>query len=70
MNRSLDEITLGQISDALTFEANGMTHLLGGITFDSAKRISGRHSKGFGQGIRLSAWLVLDDFTPKLFSRR
>uniref|UniRef100_A0A914D0N6 SSD domain-containing protein n=1 Tax=Acrobeloides nanus TaxID=290746 RepID=A0A914D0N6_9BILA len=41
LNRSLDEITLGQISDAFTFEANGMTHLLGGISFDSSKRISG-----------------------------
>ena len=39
--RSIDEMTLGQISDAVQFDSGGMRHLLGGITLDSEKRIAG-----------------------------
>lgn len=39
--RSIDEMTLGQISDAVQFDSGGMKHLLGGITLDSEKRIAG-----------------------------
>ncbi|PAV84529.1 hypothetical protein WR25_22041 isoform A [Diploscapter pachys] len=41
LNRSIDEMTLGQISDAVQFDSGGMRHLLGGITLDSEKRIAG-----------------------------
>ena len=41
LNHSIDEITLGQISDAISFDSLGMTHLLGGVTLDNEKRISG-----------------------------
>ena len=41
LNRSIDEMTLGQISDAVQLDAAGMTHLLGGVTLDAQKRIAG-----------------------------
>ncbi len=42
LNRSVDEITLGQINEAISFDSLGMSHLLGGVSVDSAKRISGQ----------------------------
>ncbi|CAI5443983.1 unnamed protein product [Caenorhabditis angaria] len=41
LNRSIDEMTLSQFSDAIQFDSGGMTHLLGGITLDDDKRIAG-----------------------------
>ncbi|CAI2348599.1 unnamed protein product [Caenorhabditis sp. 36 PRJEB53466] len=41
LNRSIDEMTLSQISDAIQFDSGGMTHLLGGVTLDDDKRIAG-----------------------------
>ncbi|CAB3402413.1 unnamed protein product [Caenorhabditis bovis] len=41
LNRSIDEMTLSQISDAIQFDSGGMTHLLGGVTLDEEKRIAG-----------------------------
>lgn len=41
LNRSISEITLGQITEAFSLDSVGMAHLLGGVTFDSGKRISG-----------------------------
>ncbi|KAH7731240.1 Protein PTR-19 c [Aphelenchoides avenae] len=40
-NKSLDEITLGQITETFSLDSLNMRHLLGGIQLDSAKRIAG-----------------------------
>lgn len=41
LNRSISEITLGQVGEAFSLDSVGMAHLLGGVTFDSGKRIAG-----------------------------
>lgn len=40
-NKSLDEITLGQIAEAVSIDSFKISHLMGGITVDKNKRISG-----------------------------
>lgn len=40
-NKSLDEITLGQIAEAFSLDSLNIHHLLGGVTLDSAKRVAG-----------------------------
>ncbi|KIH64586.1 hypothetical protein ANCDUO_05105 [Ancylostoma duodenale] len=45
LNRSVDEITLGQLSDAFQLDSGGMTHLLGGVTLDNEKRVAGKLKK-------------------------
>uniref|UniRef100_A0AC34GN64 SSD domain-containing protein n=1 Tax=Panagrolaimus sp. ES5 TaxID=591445 RepID=A0AC34GN64_9BILA len=41
LNRTISDITIGQFGDAFSLDSIGMAHLLGGVTFDSGKRISG-----------------------------
>ncbi|TKR57948.1 hypothetical protein L596_030585 [Steinernema carpocapsae] len=41
LDKSIDDIILGQISDSFTIDSVGMAHLLGGVTLDSEKRIAG-----------------------------
>ncbi|CAJ0943304.1 unnamed protein product, partial [Mesorhabditis belari] len=55
LNRSIDEITLGQIGDAVQLDATGMTHLLGGVTLDSQKRIAGAKAMMLPYALRHSS---------------
>ncbi|KAK0418715.1 hypothetical protein QR680_013732 [Steinernema hermaphroditum] len=41
LDKSIDDIILGQISESFTIDSVGMAHLLGGVTLDSEKRIAG-----------------------------
>ncbi|CAJ0581174.1 unnamed protein product, partial [Mesorhabditis spiculigera] len=55
LNRSIDEITLGQIGDAVQLDAAGMTHLLGGVTLDSQRRIAGAKAMMLPYALRHSS---------------
>ncbi|GMR41816.1 hypothetical protein PMAYCL1PPCAC_12011 [Pristionchus mayeri] len=41
LNRSIDEMTLAQISDAVQLDSVGMVHMLGGVSLDEDRHISG-----------------------------
>ncbi|CAI4232299.1 unnamed protein product [Auanema sp. JU1783] len=55
LNRSIDDMTLGQISDAIRFDSGGMTHLLGGVTLDEDRRISGAKAMMLPYALRHSS---------------
>ncbi|WKY02116.1 hypothetical protein Q1695_015826 [Nippostrongylus brasiliensis] len=62
LNRSIDEITLGQISEAVHFDAGSIVHLLGGVTLDEEKRIAGAKAMMLPYALRHSSrgedWLA------------
>ncbi|VDM48601.1 unnamed protein product [Toxocara canis] len=41
LNSSIDEVLLAQISEAISSDPEAIVHLLGGVTFDSDRRING-----------------------------
>lgn len=41
LNRSIDELTLGQITEAIDLDSGSILHLLGGVSLDKEKRIAG-----------------------------
>ncbi|EYC39095.1 hypothetical protein Y032_0676g1430 [Ancylostoma ceylanicum] len=62
LNRSVDEITIGQLSDAFQLDSDGMTHLLGGVTLDNEKRVAGAKAMMLPYALRHSSqgedWLA------------
>ncbi|KAK6745211.1 hypothetical protein RB195_011745 [Necator americanus] len=62
LNRSVDEITLGQLTDAFQFDSGGMTNLLGGVTLDDQKRVAGAKAMMLPYALRHSSqsedWLA------------
>ncbi|KAI6241665.1 SSD domain-containing protein [Aphelenchoides fujianensis] len=40
-NKSLDELTVAQIADAFTLDSAGISHMLGGVSFDGNRRVAG-----------------------------
>lgn len=48
-------MTLGQISDAVRFDSGGMAHLLGGVTLDEERRISGAKAMMLPYALRHSS---------------
>ncbi|KAI6201068.1 SSD domain-containing protein [Aphelenchoides besseyi] len=40
-NKSLDELTLAQVADSFTLDSTGLSHMLGGVSFDGKRRING-----------------------------
>lgn len=72
LNRSIDELTLGQITEAIDLDSGSILHLLGGVSLDKEKRIAGakammlpyalRHSSR-GEDLLAEQWeLRLADF--------
>nr|CDJ96696.1 Patched domain containing protein [Haemonchus contortus] len=62
VNQSIDEMTLGQITEAIHLDAGSIIHLLGGVTLDSEKRIAGAKAMMLPYALRHSArgedWLA------------
>ncbi|CAJ0596985.1 unnamed protein product [Cylicocyclus nassatus] len=62
LDRSIDEITISQLSEAFQLDSVGMTHLLGGVTFDSEQRVAGAKAMMLPYALRHSSqsedWLA------------